>query len=51
VGIIVMSGDVDDTALATARRIGATTVLEKPFFPDQMLAAVEYALRSESHAT
>jgi DNA-binding NtrC family response regulator len=47
VSIIAMSGRTGaSTMLAIARRLGAIGVLEKPFDPDQLLRAVDVALRN-----
>jgi DNA-binding response OmpR family regulator len=48
VPIIAMSGEPGGgTALTVARRMGAAAVLEKPFFPNQVLIAIDNALRFE----
>ena len=49
VAIIAMSGKIAaGTMLSIAQRLGAVMVLQKPFLPDQLLAAVEKALRMGS---
>jgi CheY-like chemotaxis protein len=48
VGIIAMSGETGaDTMLSVARRMGAAAILEKPFFPNQLLIALDNALGLE----
>ena len=47
VGVMAMSGQAASrTMLAVAHALGATEVLQKPFFAEKMLTAVERALRS-----
>ena len=47
--IIAMSGNpAAKSMLATSLRLGAVTILEKPFHPDEVLAAVEKALATKS---
>jgi CheY-like chemotaxis protein len=49
IAIIAMSGaTAATTTLSIARRLGAVAVLEKPFPPDQLLAAVQNVLHPES---
>ena len=49
VGIIAMSGESGaNTVLAAAERAGVG-ILAKPFFPDQLLAAVDNALLQSQH--
>ena len=46
VPVIAMSGKTPaSTMLTIAKRLGAVAILEKPFFPLQMLGEVERALR------
>ena len=46
--IIAMSGDaLALPLLAVAQRLGATEVLQKPFSPEELLAAIQLALQSE----
>ena len=52
VGIIAMSGETGDgTALSAARSVGAAAILEKPFFPNDVMAAIASALRQEPKAS
>ena len=45
VRILAMSGKpTGGTMLAVARRLGATTILQKPFLPDELLRTVEQTL-------
>ena len=47
--IIAMSGKTGaNTMLSIARRLGAVSILEKPFAPDQLIRVVDEVLRSEA---
>ncbi len=47
--IIAMSGRTGaSTMLSIAKRLGAVSILEKPFAPDQLVRAVDEVLRSEA---
>jgi DNA-binding NtrC family response regulator len=50
--IIAMSGRTGaSTMLSVARRLGAIGILEKPFEADQLMRAVDEAMRSETQST
>ena len=50
--IIAMSGNsLGVTLLSVARRLGAAAVLQKPFFPEELLEAIKHLLRPKRRRT